>query len=93
MGYTSAKNDIIAHGQPDDFTAGTSRQQHMRFCSNISLKESTNSFARGEREEKYLDKIFHFKKVYPSINVLLEQAKVQIGLRYWLTKTRHAAKG
>ena len=71
QGKLNANHDIIAHAQPDDFTAGIARREHVRFCSNISLKKSTNSFTRGEREEQYLDKISYFRQVYPGINVLL----------------------
>lgn len=56
-GKAYASHDIIEHVQPDDFTAGTARREHVRFCSNISLKQSTNSFTGQEREEQYLQNI------------------------------------
>lgn len=77
----------------DDFTAGNARREHTRICSNISLKESTNPFTGQEREGQYLYKIFYLRQVCPSTNVLLEQIKVQIVLRYWLTKSRQTTKG
>ena len=36
QGKLNANHDIIARAQTDDFTSGTARRQHVRFCSNIS---------------------------------------------------------
>ena len=88
-GKVNANPDII---QPDDFTASTARREHVRFCSNISWKESTNSFTRGGRDEQFFYKLFRLRQVYPSISVFLPQIEAQIVLRCWLTNTRQIAK-